>query len=58
MPAATSTKPGSATLPFFGVELAIIDAEGREFEGPGEGNLVQIFARDTTYYCNFIYIGV
>jgi acetyl-CoA synthetase len=39
-PGATPTKPGSATLPFFGVEPAIIDAEGNEIEGPGEGRLV------------------
>uniref|UniRef100_A0A914WHU9 Acetyl-coenzyme A synthetase n=1 Tax=Plectus sambesii TaxID=2011161 RepID=A0A914WHU9_9BILA len=39
MPAATPTKPGSATLPFFGVEPVIVDAQGQEIEGPGEGNL-------------------
>jgi acetyl-CoA synthetase len=41
MPGATPTKPGSATLPFFGVEPVIVDAEGREIDGPGEGNLVR-----------------
>ena len=40
LPGATDLKPGSATLPFFGVEPAILDAEGKEIEGPGEGNLV------------------
>lgn len=40
LPGATYTKPGSATLPFFGVEVAILDDMGREIEGPGEGNLV------------------
>jgi acetyl-CoA synthetase len=40
LPGAIDQKPGSATLPFFGVEPAIIDAEGRELEGAGEGNLV------------------
>ncbi|VDD94668.1 unnamed protein product [Enterobius vermicularis] len=39
LPGATYTKPGSATLPFFGVEVAILDDMGREIEGPGEGNL-------------------
>ena len=33
-------KPGSATLPFFGVKPAIVDAEGRVLEGACEGNLV------------------
>ena len=32
-------KPGSATLPFFGVEPVLIDADGIEVEGPGVGNL-------------------
>lgn len=40
LPGATPTKPGSATLPFFGVEPALLDAEGNEIEGPGEGKLV------------------
>lgn len=39
LPAATYTKPGSATMPFFGIEVAILDHQGRELEGPGEGNL-------------------
>ncbi|RMG28195.1 MAG: acetate--CoA ligase, partial [Gammaproteobacteria bacterium] len=40
LPGATRLKPGSATLPFFGVEPALVDDQGREIEGPGEGNLV------------------
>jgi len=40
LPGATDLKPGSATLPFFGVEPALLDAEGKELEGAGEGNLV------------------
>jgi acetyl-CoA synthetase len=40
LPGATDLKPGSATKPFFGVELAILDADGKELEGPAEGNLV------------------
>lgn len=40
--AATPTKAGSATLPFFGIEPAILDpTTGRELQGPGvEGALV------------------
>jgi acetyl-CoA synthetase len=40
LPGATKLKPGSATLPFFGVQPAIVDTEGNLIEGPGEGNLV------------------
>ena len=39
LPGATATKPGSATLPFFGVRPQIVDAEGNEQEGACEGNL-------------------
>ena len=40
LPGAIDLKPGSATFPFFGVEPALLDTEGNEIEGPGEGNLV------------------
>ena len=40
LPGATALKPGSATLPFFGVEPEIVDAEGKIQEGATEGNLV------------------
>ena len=40
LPGATALKPGSATLPFFGVEPAILDAEGKEQVGACEGALV------------------
>jgi acetyl-CoA synthetase len=40
LPAATELKPGSACLPFFGVQPALVDTEGSRIEGPGEGNLV------------------
>jgi acetyl-CoA synthetase len=40
LPGAIATKPGSATLPFFGVRPAIVDGEGRVLEGATEGNLV------------------
>ena len=36
LPGAIPTKPGSATLPFFGVDPAIVDAQGREI-GPNIG---------------------
>ncbi|HVR29526.1 MAG TPA: acetate--CoA ligase [Thermoanaerobaculia bacterium] len=36
----TPTKPGSATLPFFGVEAVLVDPEGNALEGDGvTGNL-------------------
>jgi acetyl-CoA synthetase len=41
LPGATALKPGSATKPFFGVELALMDTEGRVLtETEAEGNLV------------------
>ncbi|HTD29849.1 MAG TPA: acetate--CoA ligase [Xanthomonadaceae bacterium] len=40
LPAAIPQKPGSATLPFYGVRPAIVDTEGRILEGACEGNLV------------------
>jgi acetyl-CoA synthetase len=40
LPGATEMKPGSATHPFFGVEPALIDDQGRELEGEAEGSLV------------------
>jgi acetyl-CoA synthetase len=40
LPGATKLKPGSATLPFFGVQPAIVDTEGNVIEGEGSGNLV------------------
>ena len=39
LPGATALKPGSATLPFFGVKPIILDADGNEVEGAGSGNL-------------------
>jgi acetyl-CoA synthetase len=39
LPGATATKPGSATLPFFGVKPQIVDADGTPLEGVAEGNL-------------------
>ncbi|MDX1631424.1 MAG: acetate--CoA ligase [Thermoanaerobaculia bacterium] len=40
LPGAIATKPGSATLPFFGVEPVLVDNEGRVLEGNDvRGNL-------------------
>ena len=39
LPGATPLKAGSATRPFFGVQPVIVDADGNEVEGPGQGNL-------------------
>ncbi|MBE8718756.1 acetate--CoA ligase [Cellvibrio polysaccharolyticus] len=39
LPGAIDLKPGSATVPFFGVEPVLVDAEGNEVQGAGEGNL-------------------
>ena len=40
LPGVTSTKPGSATLPFFGVVPELLDDDGNVLEGNGvEGNL-------------------
>ncbi|HET7301117.1 MAG TPA: acetate--CoA ligase [Oleiagrimonas sp.] len=40
LPGAIDTKPGSATRPFFGIQPAIVDAEGNVQEGECKGNLV------------------
>lgn len=40
LPGATDLKPGSATLPFFGVQPAILDENAQEIEGEGQGSLV------------------
>jgi acetyl-CoA synthetase len=40
LPGAVELKPGSATVPFFGVKPAIVDNEGRILQGDCEGNLV------------------
>ena len=41
LPGAIPTKPGSCTLPFFGVDAAIVDEQGVE-AGPDEGGLLAI----------------
>jgi len=40
LPGATDLKPGSATLPFFGIKPAIVDTDGKAQEGACSGNLV------------------
>lgn len=40
LPGARALKPGSATLPFFGVEPALLDEKGNELQGAAEGALV------------------
>ncbi len=40
LPGATPLKPGSATLPFYGIEPALVDADGRELDGVADGNLI------------------
>lgn len=39
LPGAIGQKPGSATLPFFGVQPQVVDNEGTILEGATEGNL-------------------
>jgi acetyl-CoA synthetase len=39
LPGAIATKPGSATLPFFGIKPEIVDGEGKVLDGVAEGNL-------------------
>ncbi len=39
LPGAIDLKPGSATLPFFGVEPVLLDADGKVVEGEGSGAL-------------------
>ena len=40
LPGATKLKPGSATLPFFGIKPALVDEKGKLLEGATSGNLV------------------
>jgi len=41
LPGVTATKPGSATIPFFGVDAAILDETGKELE-PNQGGFLCI----------------
>ncbi|MGY9057114.1 MAG: acetate--CoA ligase [Alphaproteobacteria bacterium] len=40
LPGATDMKPGSATLPFFGIKPALVDDQGALLDGATSGNLV------------------
>ena len=40
LPGVTELKPGSATQPFFGVQPILLDSEGLEIKGEGEGLLM------------------
>ena len=40
MPSAHAMKPGYASFPYFGVEPALLDEQGKEIEGEGAGYLV------------------
>jgi len=40
LPGAIATKPGSATLPFFGIKPVIVDTNGEAQAGACEGNLL------------------
>ncbi len=40
LPGAIDMKPGSATLPFFGIQPSIVDNQSTVLEGMAEGNLV------------------
>lgn len=42
LPAATPAKPGSATLPFFGIEPVLLTPEGKEIEGNDVSGLLAI----------------
>jgi acetyl-CoA synthetase len=39
LPGATALKPGSATLPLFGIDPLLVDEKGAELKGAAEGNL-------------------
>lgn len=40
LPGVTDLKPGSATQPFFGIQPALVDSDGKELTGATDGNLV------------------
>ncbi len=39
VPGAVAMKPGSATIPLPGIQPLLVDGEGRELDGPANGNL-------------------
>jgi len=40
LPGTTPMKPGAASLPFFGIEPELVDADGKTLTGAAEGNLI------------------
>ena len=40
LPGATDLKPGSASKPFFGIQPALVDTDGKELEGATSGALI------------------
>ena len=40
LPGASDMKPGAGSHPFFGIEPALVDADGKELTGEAEGNLI------------------
>jgi acetyl-CoA synthetase len=42
LPGATALKPGSATLPFFGIQPQLVHSDGAPIEGAGVGNLCMV----------------
>ena len=40
LPGTTPMKPGAASLPFFGIEPELVDADGTTLKGAAEGNLI------------------
>jgi hypothetical protein len=44
LPGGTKLKPGSAALPFFGIQPAIVDADGNLLENEASGSLVMLDA--------------
>lgn len=44
LPGAWALKPGSATLPFFGVHPVLLDDKGRELDGPGLPPVLRLVA--------------
>lgn len=50
LPGATALKPGSATRPFFCIQPALVDGDGRFVHGPGVGNLVMLDSQARTLY--------
>ena len=40
LPGAIDLKPGSATMPFFGIRPEIVDGDGNVLEGEAQGNLI------------------